>query len=124
MRAALTDQIIDTSVVGGVPDTINAKDRHVVAAAVAAEATIVVSNDAVLRSEIAASVLDLDPLDADTFAMRLWEESPTDVTEVIDALIAKRRRRPLSPPEMAGQLQVHFPSMADGWLASRGPEPR
>lgn len=124
MRAALADQTIDTGVADGVPDTINTKDRHVIAAALAAEATVVVTNDNALRSEIAASGLGLEPLDSDTFAMRLWEASPADVREVVDALVAKRRRRPVSPEEMAEQLRVHLPTMTDAWLASRSSPPR
>lgn len=59
MRAALADQTVDTETIKGVPPTINSKDRHVVAAALAAEATIVVTNDQALRTEITASGLDL-----------------------------------------------------------------
>ena len=60
MRAALDDQTVDTQVVEGLPDMINAKDRHVIAAALVAQATIVVTNDNALRSEIAGSGLDLE----------------------------------------------------------------
>lgn len=124
MRAALDDQTVDAEVVDGVPDTINAKDRHVIATALAVEAAVVVTNDAALRSEIAESDLDLEPLDGAAFAMLLWEASPADVGEVIDALIAKRRRRPVTPAEMADQLRVHFPAMADAWLeVQRGVRP-
>jgi predicted nucleic acid-binding protein len=44
MRSVLEDRIVDTTTMAGVPDSINATDRHVVAAALAAEATIVVTN--------------------------------------------------------------------------------
>ena len=60
MRAALDDQTVDTQVVEGLPDMINAKDGHVIAAALVAQATIVVTNDNALRSEIAGSGLDLE----------------------------------------------------------------
>ncbi len=124
VRDALADQTVDTEVVDGVPDTINAKDRHVVAAALAAEAIVVVTNDDALRSEIAASGLDLEPLNGDAFVMRLWEASSAEVGEVVDALIAKRRRRPVTPTEMAEQLRLHFPTMTDAWLACRSGPPR
>jgi hypothetical protein len=55
--------------------------------------------------------------------MRLWEASPADVSEVIDALVAKRRHRLVSPAEMAEGLHAHFPTMADAWLASRDASP-
>lgn len=120
MRAALADQIIDAEVITGIPTVINAKDRHVVAAAMAAEATIVVTNDAALRSEIRKSPLDLTPLDGDTFAMRLWDASSAAVSAVIDALSAKRRRRPVSRSDVAKQLHAHFPSMAKAWSDTQG----
>lgn len=116
MRAALDDQTVDTEVVDGVSDTINAKARHVIATALAVEAAVVVTNDKALRSEIAESNVDLEPLDGAAFAMRLWEASPADLGEVVGAMIAKRNRRPVSPAEMAEQLRVHFPAMADAWL--------
>lgn len=56
MRTVLEDPIFDTSSAGGVPDAINVKD-HVVQAALAAEADLIVTNDAPLRSEVAASGL-------------------------------------------------------------------
>lgn len=98
---------------------INAKDHHVVAAALTAEATCLVTNDNALRSEIAGSGLNIDPLDGNAFVSRMWEASPTDVSDVIDALIAKRRRPPVSPALMAAQLHVHFPATAAAWLAQR-----
>ena len=63
MRVVLEDQTIDTSSVKGVPDAINAKDRHVVAAALEGEASVIVTNDSALRSEIDASDLELDSAD-------------------------------------------------------------
>lgn len=123
MRAALDDQTVHTKVVDGVPDTINPKDLHVVAAALVGQASFVVTNDNALRSEIAGSALDLEPLDGADFAMRLWEASPSAVAEVVDAMIAKRRRRPVSAAKMANQLRVHFPAIADAWLAYRAGPP-
>lgn len=118
MRTVLEDQTVDTSSVPNLPATINTKDRHVVAAALAAEAAVVVTNDTDLRSEIAGSRLDLESLDGDTFVLRLWDASPGDVSAVIDAMISKRHRRPLSDAQMAAQLRIHFPSMVSAWLDS------
>jgi len=116
MRAALADQTVDaTSPLS--TTVINTKDCHIVAAAVAAEAACLVTNDSALRSEIAASGLGIEPLDGNSFVARMWEASPTDVNRVVRVLIDKRRRRPVSPREMAAQLGVHFPAMASAWLA-------
>lgn len=76
-----------------------------------------VTDDGALRSEIAASGLHLEPLDGNAFVMRRWEALPADVSEVVHALIAKRRRPVVSPTEMAAQLSVHFPAMTAAWLA-------
>lgn len=71
MRAALADQIVGPEGFEGSVPMINVKDRHVVAAALAAGATWVVTDDGTLRSEIAGSGLDLEPLDGDVFVARL-----------------------------------------------------
>lgn len=123
MRAALADQTVDTKGLVAVAGAVNAKDRHIVAAALAAEATCLVTNDNALRSEVEGSGLDLEPLDGNDFVMRLWDASPAEVSEVIGALIAKRLRRPVSPTEMAAQLRVHFPAMTAAWLARRHDAP-
>lgn len=123
MRAALADQTVDTSRFVGGAEIINAEDRHVVAAALAAEATCLVTNDNALRSEIAGSGLTLEPLDGNALVLRLWDASPADVSEVVDALIAKRRRRPVSPKSMAAQLRAHFPAMTAAWLVQRDDGP-
>lgn len=50
MRDALDDQLVDPGSVDDVPEAINPKDRHVIAAALAGEASIVVTNDKRLRA--------------------------------------------------------------------------
>lgn len=124
MRAALADQTVDVDAAGFARVVaINAKDHHVVIAALAAEATCLVTNDNALRSEITGSGLSIEALDGDAFVLRIWEASPISVSEVIDALIAKRRRPPVSPASMAVRLHVHFPAMAAVWLAQHGGGP-
>src|SRR4051812_13199326 len=102
-RPALADQIVDSVEFEDSAQMINVKDRHVVATALAAGAAWVVTDDGALRSEIAGSGLDLEPLDGDAFAMRLWEVSLAAVSEVVQSLIAKRRRPGVLPSEMAAQ---------------------
>lgn len=111
MRIALEDQTIDTSSVEGVPDTINAKDRHVVAAALEGEASVIVTNDSALRSEIGASDLEIEARDVDAFVQQLWQDAATEVEAVVAELIAKRRRHPVTQAEMVEQLRLRFPSM-------------
>ncbi|HET7486815.1 MAG TPA: PIN domain-containing protein [Acidimicrobiales bacterium] len=118
MRAALEDHIVDTAGTE-LGDAINAKDHHVVAAAIAGEAACLVTEDATLRREVAASGHAIEPLGGDAFALRLWSASPGDVDAVIRDLVAKRRRRPVTPVEMARQLGLHFPSMSAEWIAGQ-----
>lgn len=112
MRAALDDHVIDG--VERIDDApgVNSKDRHVVGAALAARATVIVTNDRQLRIEIDASGLSQRSLDLDTFAIELWESSSTEVTSVIDAMVAKRVRRPVSKPEMLASISLHMPRFA------------
>ncbi|HUR23537.1 MAG TPA: PIN domain-containing protein [Acidimicrobiales bacterium] len=116
LRLALADHAVETTE-AEVPEAINPKDRHVVGAALAAEATLLVTEDTALRREIDAARIGVEPVDVDAFAVRLWTASPAGVDETIHRLIAKRRRRPISEAEMAAQLAAHFPSMSAAWLA-------
>lgn len=115
MRVALVDHTIET-IGADVADIVNPKDRHIVGAAVAGEAVVLVSEDGRLREEIASSGLSLESVTGDSFAMRLWHASPDEVDDVVRHLIAKRRRRPVEPEELAAQLAAHFPTMSAAWL--------
>lgn len=111
LRTAFEDQTVDGGAID-VPSTINAKDHHVVGAALLAEATIIVTNDRRLRTEIGTSDLGLHPVDIDTFAMELWDSSPTGVATVVDAMTAKRVRRAVSMTEMLASIARHMPGLA------------
>jgi len=110
MREALADQIAtaDPSVA---PSGINAKDRHVVAAAITGEATMIVSNDRRLGNEVAAASTTLTVLTLDAFASTLWDASPDGVNAVVDALVAKRQRPPVTRAELIMALQPHLPNV-------------
>jgi len=119
MRSALEDNLVTGSEVD-VPDDVNPKDRHVIAAALAGEASIVVTNDKRLRSETNAAGLSLEAISADGFAARLWNNDPDGINAVIDRLVSKRTRNPITPEDLASALRGPFPSM----LASRGASER
>lgn len=112
MRSALEDQLVDAETVD-VPAGINAKDRHVVGAALQGEATLVITNDRRLRSEIDAFGLALLGVNLDAFATKLWESRPAEVTLVIDSLIRKRNRRPASRSQLLEALESHMPNLAE-----------
>jgi len=92
--------------------TVNRKDRHVAATALARGADLVVSNDRRLRREINALDQPLQAVTADEFAQRLLADQPDGIDAVIDALVAKRTRRPITRIELVHQLAATFPGFA------------
>ena len=92
--------------------SVNRKDRHVAATALAHGADLVVSNDRRLRREINALDESLRAVTGDEFARRLLVDRPDVVDAVIDALVAKRTRRPATRSELIDQLAWSFPGFA------------
>jgi predicted nucleic acid-binding protein len=119
MRHALEDNLVDAGSVDDVPDAINPKDRHVIAAALAGEASVVITNDRRLRAETETADVGLLAMSADDFAAHLWELMPDDVDEVIKTLVAKRAKRPVTAGELVEALRGPFPAMATAWLSGR-----
>ncbi|MBS1846798.1 MAG: PIN domain-containing protein [Actinobacteria bacterium] len=119
MRRALDVQIIELDSFDGAPETINSKDRHVIAAALAGAASILVTNDKRLRAETDAGHLDLRAMSADEFADHLWQRAPLRIAEVIDALVGKRTKRPVTAEELVEALRDPFPTMATAWFDNR-----
>lgn len=119
MREALDDHLIDPGSPGDLPELINPKDRHVIAAALAGEASIVVTNDKRLRDETWSADLGLVAMSADDFAAHLWELMPDDVDAVIRTLVVKRMKRPVTDEELIEAMRATFPTMANGWSSGR-----
>jgi len=120
MREALEDNIIDSGALDDVPDAINPKDQHVIAAALAGEASVVVTNDRRLRAETESTDISLEAMSADDFAGYLWELMPCDVDEVITTLVAKRTKRPVTAEELMEALRGPFPALATAWFTATG----
>lgn len=110
MRRALALHTRDDADEGDVGEGINRKDRHVVAAALANDADIVVTNDRRLRGEVAALDRPLHAASADDFAVGLLGHDRDAVEQVIDDLVAKRVRRPVTRDELLERLVGAFPS--------------
>lgn len=89
--------------------TVNRKDRHVAATALAHGADLIVSNDRRLRREVNALDGPLMAVTGDEFALQLLVDHPDGVDAVIDALVAKRTRRPVTRSELIDQLAGSFP---------------
>lgn len=119
MRVALEDHIIDAGSVDDAADAINPKDRHVIAAALAGEASIVVTNDKRLRAETATAAINLVPMSADDFAAHLLQLVPHDVDDVLNALAAKRKKRPVTTVQIVDALRGPFPTMTAAWSTAR-----
>jgi predicted nucleic acid-binding protein len=117
MRRALEDHLVDPGSLD-IPDSINPKDRHVIAAALAGEASVVVTNDRRLRTETTTADVGLVAMSADDFALHLWELMPNDVNEVIRTLVAKRTKRRVTAEELMEALRAPFPTMAAAWFAA------
>lgn len=119
MREALEDHLVDADTLDNVPEAINPKDRHVIAAALAGEASVVVSNDKRLRAETETADIGLVAASADDFAARLWHLMPDEIDEVINSLVAKRTKRPVTVDELMEAMRGPFPTMAAAWLSGR-----
>lgn len=89
--------------------SINRKDRHVAALALAHHADLVVTNDRRLRREINALGMPVRATSADEFVLRLILDERTQVDEVIDELVTKRQDRPVSRAALLDQLAVALP---------------
>lgn len=113
VAAALSHHTQDEGdVTAAVVATVNRKDRHVAASALAHGADLVVSNDRRLRREINALGGPLLAATGDEFAQRLLADQPDGIDAVINALVAKRTRRPVTRSELIDQLAGSFPRFA------------
>lgn len=125
MRRALALHTRDNAEEGDAVERINRKDRHVVAAALANAADIVVTNDRRLRREIAALGQPLGAVSADDFAVGLVGHDRQAIEQVIDDLVAKRVRRLVPRRELLDRFADAFPSLVaaldpDGTAARSG----
>ncbi|MGH9185219.1 MAG: hypothetical protein ACRD0U_05315 [Acidimicrobiales bacterium] len=75
-------------------------------------ADLIVSNDRRLRREINALGQPLHAVTGDEFAQRLLIDQPDGVDAVLNALVAKRTRRPIIRSELVDQLAASFPGFA------------
>lgn len=54
-------------------------------------------------------------MSADHLGAQLWDSDHEAVNQVIDTLLAKRRRRPPTTSDFADQLARHLPTIAEAW---------
>lgn len=118
MRDFLQGHIVGVGDLDAPTGVINDKDRHVVAAAIAARADVLVTNDRRLRAEVGRSALAIRPLALDEPGEQPWHDDPRGVTQVLDAPLARRRRRP-TEADFASALGRHVPTVAQAWRERR-----
>ena len=82
-------------------------------AALAARADFVVTNDRRLRRQVDGIGEPLRALSADEFMVRLYRDQPDRLVGVLDAMVAKRTRRPISPSELVNALKSSFPQLVN-----------
>ncbi|MGH9030855.1 MAG: PIN domain-containing protein [Acidimicrobiia bacterium] len=119
MRQALALHTRDDIDGGDALEGINPKDRHVVAAALAGDADVVVTNDRRLRREIEALDEPLRSASADDFAVSLLGDDRDAIEQVLDELVTKRVRRRVTRDALLDPLARAFPSFVAALDPSR-----
>jgi predicted nucleic acid-binding protein len=114
MRAAFPDAEVSgyPSLVDGL--TCDPKDRHVLAAAVRADAAAIVTFN--VRDFPASSVeaFEIEVIDPDTFLLHQLDLAPSAVTEELTRQAAANRRQPKTLPSLLDALtRAGAPSFAD-----------
>jgi hypothetical protein len=74
-----------------------------------AGADVVVSNDRRLRRQLAGLAPPVPAVGADQFALQLLHQDRDAIDEVLAAMVAKRRRPPVTRDELVDQLADAFP---------------
>lgn len=85
------------------PDNDN-EGRHVAAVALAVKADVVVSNDRRLRHQLQALDPPIAALTADELAVRLLDQDLDGMNQVLDTMVAKRTRRPVTHDQLIAEL--------------------
>ena len=70
------------------------------------------SNDRRLRRQIDQLGVHFTAITADTFMVDLHSTAPDRVDAVIDSMVAKRVRRPVTRSALIDQLALRFPGLA------------
>ena len=96
---------------------INAKDRHVIAAAQFHQVDVAVSNDRRLRREVGAwakqSERKLVALSADVLVQRMIKDDKAAVTEVVRTMAARMKRPKRTTAEVLAALTLSLPSLGE-----------
>jgi predicted nucleic acid-binding protein len=89
------------------------KDRHVLAAAVMAEAEIIVTSNLQDFPKSALSTYDIEALSPDEFLIYLFNQNPEIMTQIIIEQAAQMRRPPTTVTDVLNALAVDAPSFVE-----------
>jgi hypothetical protein len=96
-----------------VPQGVDPRDHHVVAAALAARADAIVTQNVrdFPRSELATLGIELQSLDE--FLLNQWTLAPQIILDVLAEIEADRGRPPRTVEELLGALERHAPRFVE-----------
>lgn len=96
---------------------VDAKDRHVVAAAVAGKAGFIVTNNLRHFPAPALAPLGIEPCLPDEFLIRLVETSPVRILAALRRFSAALKAPPVGPAELLDHLSRHTPRFSEAMRA-------
>lgn len=113
MNAAHPGALVDPpeELVAAMP--VNAKDRHVLAAAVVARAEVVVTFNLKDFPAAACAPLGVEAQHPDVFAEHLVDLDPQVVWDAVVEMSSRRTRPPMSPEEVCDRLARDLPQAVD-----------
>jgi PIN domain len=123
MEAAFAEAMAERPVgfLAAVPDEVDAGDRHVVAAALAARADVIVTNNIRHFAPKPLAESGLLVQTADEFLIHQWWLDPQGVDEVLAEMAAGTKRPPLSVAQVLESLRRLAPEFVS--LVEQGPMP-
>lgn len=114
MKRAFPEALITShrQLVDAMPQAVHAKDRHVVAAAVASGASLIVTSN--LRDFPAAALasLGIEAESPDDFLSDLYAQNADDVITILLEQAAALRRPPMTPLQVIDAIGRHAPAFA------------
>ena len=112
MRQAFPDASV-TGYQGIIDRMINdPKDRHVLAAAVTAGATVIVTRNVRDFPDSALDPYNVKALSPDEFLMRLYDLSPDTMFRIVQEQVRALKRPPVTMAELLDNLAEHVPSFS------------
>lgn len=114
MRRAFTDALVTAHrrLIGSMPEDVDVKDRHVVAAAVATGAPVIVTSNLRDFPAQALAPLGIEAQSPDAFLTDLFALEPEAVQAVVKRQAAALRNPPMTPREVIAALGRDAPTFA------------